>query len=76
MWLGSLIAVALAQASGYSSDWNPSLGTSICHRCSLKRQKDQKKKKKKKKKKRKKRKKKKKKEKGVPIVVQWVKNLT
>ena len=29
-WLGSCIAVALAKAGGYSSDWIPSLGTSIC----------------------------------------------
>ena len=26
-------AVAVAQASNYSSDSTPSLGTSICHRC-------------------------------------------
>ena len=31
MLLGSSIAVALAQAGGYSSDSSPSLGTSICH---------------------------------------------
>ena len=30
MWLGSGIAAAAAQAGGYSSDWTPSLGTSIC----------------------------------------------
>ena len=28
--LGSRIAVALAEAGGYSSDWTPSLGNSIC----------------------------------------------
>ena len=31
MWLTSHVAVALAWAGGYSSDWNPSLGISICH---------------------------------------------
>ena len=31
MWLGAHVAVA--QASSCSSDWTPSLGTSICHRC-------------------------------------------
>ena len=31
MQLGSRIAVALAKADGYSSNWTPSLGTSICH---------------------------------------------
>ena len=40
MWLGSDIAVAVAvavvKASGYSSDYTPSLGTSICYRCSPK----------------------------------------
>ena len=30
MWLWSRVAVALAQAGGYSSDSTPSLGTSIC----------------------------------------------
>ena len=30
MWLGSGIAMAVAQASSYSSDSTPSLGTSIC----------------------------------------------
>ena len=29
-WLGSCVAVALAWASGYSSDSTPSLETSIC----------------------------------------------
>ena len=28
--LGSQVAMALAEDSGYSSDWTPSLGTSIC----------------------------------------------
>ena len=32
MWLGSHIAMAVAQASSYSSDWTPSLGISICCR--------------------------------------------
>ena len=31
MWLRSQVAVVLAQAGGYSSDWTPSMGTSICH---------------------------------------------
>ena len=35
MRLGSCVAVA--QASGYSSDWTPSLGTSICCRCGPKK---------------------------------------
>ena len=30
--LGSRVAVVLAKAGGYSSDWTPSLGTSICLR--------------------------------------------
>ena len=30
MWLGSHIAVAVMQASGYSSDLTTSLGNSIC----------------------------------------------
>ena len=38
--LGSCIAVAVAEASGYSSDETPSLGTSICHRCGPKKQKE------------------------------------
>ena len=38
-WLGSGVAVAVAQAGGYSSYSTPSLGTSICHRCSPKKQK-------------------------------------
>ena len=33
MQLGSHVAVALAEAGGYSSDLTPSLGTSICCRC-------------------------------------------
>ena len=37
-WLWSHIAVAVGKASGYSSDSSPSLGTSICLRCGLKRQ--------------------------------------
>ena len=35
--LGSCVAVAVAQASSCSSDWTPSLGASICRRCSPKR---------------------------------------
>ena len=37
MWLGSHIAVSLAQASSYSSNSTPSLGTSICCRCGPKK---------------------------------------
>ena len=33
-WLGSGITMAVVQASGYSSDSTPSLGTSVCYRCS------------------------------------------
>ena len=40
---------AVAQAGGYSSNSAPSLGTSICHECSPKKDKKKKKKKKKKK---------------------------
>ena len=32
MWLGSGIAMAMVKSSSYSSDWTPSLGTSICYR--------------------------------------------
>ena len=39
MRLGCCIAVAMAQAGGYNSDWTPSLGTSMCCRCSPKKQK-------------------------------------
>ena len=39
MWLRSGIAVAMAQASSYSSSLTPGLGTSICHIVALKRQK-------------------------------------
>ena len=35
--LGSSVAVAVAQASGYSSDSTPGLGTSICRRCGPKK---------------------------------------
>ena len=41
--LGSCVAVAVGQASGYSSDLIPSLGTFICHRTSPKRPKKKKK---------------------------------
>ena len=37
MWLGSGIAVAVVLVSNYSSDSTPSLGTSICPGCGLKR---------------------------------------
>ena len=37
MCLGSHIALAVVSAGGYSSDLTPSLGSSICHRCSPKR---------------------------------------
>ena len=35
--LGSGVAVAVAKASGYSSHLTPSLGTSMCCRCSPKK---------------------------------------
>ena len=38
--LRSHIAVAVVQASSYSSDYTPSLGTSICRRCSPKKTKE------------------------------------
>ena len=40
-WLGSHIAVAMAQAGKYSSDSTPSLGTSICHRPKITKDKKQ-----------------------------------
>ena len=42
MRLGSWVAVAVAQAGSYSSNSPPSLGTSICHRCSPKEEKKKK----------------------------------
>ena len=45
MWLGCRVAVALAQAGGYSSDLTPSLGISTCHWCSPRKGKMTKKKK-------------------------------
>ena len=36
--LGSGVAVAVVEAGSYSSDWTPSLGTSICRGCSPKKQ--------------------------------------
>ena len=45
MWLGSHVTVAVVQAGNCGSDSVPSLGTSICCRCSPKKTKDQKKKK-------------------------------
>ena len=43
-WLGSCIAVAVVEAGSYSSDSIPSLGTSICLRCSPQKEKKKKKK--------------------------------
>ena len=37
----SCVAVAVAEAGSYSSDWPPSLGTSICRGCGPKKTKDQ-----------------------------------
>ena len=37
--LGSHVAVAVVQAGSCSSDWNPSLGTSIFHGCGSKKEK-------------------------------------
>ena len=51
MQFGSGVAVALVQASGYGSDYTPSLGTSICCRSSPRKGKKTKKKKEKRKKK-------------------------
>ena len=48
MWLGPGVAVAVAVAGSYSSNLIPSLVTSICHKCGLKKTKDKKKKKKRK----------------------------
>jgi len=45
-WLGSCIAVALTQASGYRSNWTPGLGTSIYHGSGPRKGKKKKKKKK------------------------------
>ena len=46
MRLGSYVAVAVAQDFSYSSNLTPSLGTSLCCRCGLKKTKKKKKKKK------------------------------
>ena len=43
MWLGSSVAVAVVQASSYSSDSTPSLWTSICCRSDPKKTKERKK---------------------------------
>ena len=51
MQLRSSVAMAVVQASSYSSYWTPSLGTFICHGCGPKKKKRKKKKKKIKKKK-------------------------
>ena len=42
IWLGSCVAVTVAKAISCSSDSPPSLGTSICCRCALKRKKERK----------------------------------
>ena len=42
-WLRFHIAVAVAWAGGWSSDWTPSLVTSICHRCGPRKDKKKKK---------------------------------
>ena len=42
-WIWSRIAVVVAEASGYSSEWIPSLGTSTCHGCSPRKTKQTKK---------------------------------
>ena len=47
MWFKSGVAVAVEQASSCSSNLTPSLGISICHRCSPKKRKKERKKKKK-----------------------------
>ena len=39
MWLGPHVAVAVAQEGSCSSDLTPSLGTSICLRCSPEKEK-------------------------------------
>lgn len=41
--LGPGIAVAVVKVGSYSSNLTPSLGTSICHRCGLKKQTNKKK---------------------------------
>lgn len=51
--LGPGIAVAVVKVGSYSSNLTPSLGTSICHRCGLKKQTNKKKKEKEKKERRK-----------------------
>ena len=43
MRLGSGVAVALTVAGNYSSNWTPSLETSICHGCSPRKDKKKKK---------------------------------
>ena len=50
-WLGSGVAEALVKAGSCSSDWTPSLGTSIYHGRSPEKTKDEKKKKERKKRK-------------------------
>ena len=43
MQLGSCVAVAVTQASSFSSNLTPRLGTSICHECGPKKTKKKKK---------------------------------
>ena len=45
-WLGSGVAGAVAKSGSYSSDWTPSLGTSIRRGCGPKKTKKKKKKRK------------------------------
>lgn len=45
--LGPGVAVAVVKVGSYSSNLTPSLGTSICHRCGLKKQTNKKKRKRK-----------------------------
>ena len=43
MLLGPHVAVAVVWDGGYTSGWNPSLGTSMCHhRCGFRKTKDKK----------------------------------
>ena len=47
MWLAYGVAVAVVKSGSCSSDWTPSLGTSMCYRCRSKEKKKKKKGKKK-----------------------------
>ena len=66
MHLGSRVAVAVAWAGSYSSDWTPSLGPSMCHRCGPDKTKKEEEK----------RKYFKISQEGVPVVAQWLTNPT